>query len=103
MIVEDGNDDIAMAVKDRKVIKAVTEMVVSCEKSAEPVARFAASQVSNAVKDINVENCRNVGYGSSSPSSGPPSYALSESDLSKHFGSKTRRKRHKQAKNGHKA
>lgn len=100
VIAEDRrNEGIKKFARDTKVVERVTEKVVTSGNLTGLVARFLDSEVSKYVKNITVDNSRNVSHRSSAPSFGSPSYVSLDYYSIKDSSPKRRRRNHTRSKN----
>lgn len=93
------NDGIDKSARDKKVVEMVTEKVVSSGKLTRLIAKFVGTEVSKAVKDITVENSKNVGHRPSAQSFGPPSYVSSDHYSIEDSSLERTRRNHTRSKN----
>ena len=78
-----ASEELEKAVQAPTVIDVMTDKVLSSEKLTRPIARFVASQVSNAVKGMAEKEPVMIVNKTSPPPSRPPSRASSEDDSDK--------------------
>lgn len=96
-------DLIRKTVKDPRAIKLVTEKALSRETLIRPYKRLVASQVSNAIKDITIENPNYVCHRSLPLSFRLSSYATSDNDLIRNSSPTRCRRKNTWSKNKRKA
>lgn len=75
-----ANDGIVKSIRDPKVVKIVTEIMVSQKTLTEPIPKLPANQVSEALRVITVDKSKNLAHTQCPPSSGPPTSASSDRD-----------------------